>query len=153
MRYQTHLITSTTLGLGLAKLIHLPFSLDYYAGICLGALLPDIDEPNSYIGRRSFGIGKIINKLFGHRGLTHSLPFTAVVSSGIIFFPNTFMIGISLGYLFHILEDAFSVSGVPLFAPFSKKKYKIPVYRTSKISEAVILVVMVLLFTVLVVTT
>ena len=42
--------------------------------IALGAVLPDIDEPNSYIGRRLYFVSDLI-RLIGikHRTVTHTI--------------------------------------------------------------------------------
>lgn len=45
----------------------------------LGSLLPDIDIPSSFLGRWLFPISWIINKLFGHRGLFHSITFYTII--------------------------------------------------------------------------
>lgn len=41
--------------------------------LCAGTLLPDIDHPGSYMGKRNKFISKVANKTLGHRGGTHSL--------------------------------------------------------------------------------
>lgn len=54
-------------------------------------------------------------------------------------FHNPFMVGIILGYLFHILGDFFSRSGVPLLLPINKKRYKfLLTYKTLSYAETVI---------------
>ncbi|MBU4240777.1 MAG: metal-dependent hydrolase, partial [Actinobacteria bacterium] len=90
------------------------------AGLC--ALIPDIDEPNSKVGRKLLIISHIIKKLAGHRGATHSI-YVAIIFSAI-----TFTVGLAVwgtpalpyclaaawGYASHIYAgDAFTVSGVP----------------------------------------
>jgi inner membrane protein len=97
MMYKTHLATSIALGAGIAKIISFPFTIGFLGGVSLGSLLPDIDEPNSFIGRRSFGIARVINKRYGHRGMTHSFFVWIVLSFILLLIPNLFTIGISLG--------------------------------------------------------
>lgn len=138
MRYHTHVVTSCIAGITVAGIMDIDVSAPLIAGLVIGSVFPDIDEPNSYIGKRSLGTSYIINALFGHRGLTHSLlPFILLVLLTIKF-PVSMLIGFTAGYLFHILSDMFSKSGVPLFLPFSNKKYAIPIYRTGGISEHII---------------
>jgi inner membrane protein len=138
--YKTHLVTSITIGAGIAKLVSFPFTIGYLSGIALGSLLPDIDEPNSYIGRRSFGLSTVINEKYGHRGITHSIPCWAVLTIILLLFPNNFFIGICIGYFLHIIEDYFSKSGVPLFLPINSKRKKFPLftYRTSSPEETIV---------------
>ncbi len=136
MRYETHLATSLAAGSTLTMITAVPFTFAYVTGILIGCLLPDIDEPKSFVGRRSFGISSVIKQKYGHRGITHSL-FTWLVFSILVLllFHNFFGFGLSLGYLFHIFGDLFSVSGVPLYKPFYLKKVKMPVYLTYKTSS------------------
>lgn len=163
MRYQTHIVTSVAAGVGLVHLTPIEPSVGMFVGILAGCLLPDIDEPGSYVGRRTsvsvlntrIGLSSAIKTIFGHRGFTHSL-----LASFLVFIPylmflwnpmlignealvsnviTPLLFGLGLGYLFHILGDMFSKSGVPLFMPITSNKYKIPLYVTGKMSEKIIL--------------
>jgi membrane-bound metal-dependent hydrolase YbcI (DUF457 family) len=97
-----------------------------------GALLPDIDHPLSAIGRVFFFLSIPLNKLFGHRGLVHSLviwlPFTLL---GFLWKPLFFIGG---GAISHCIIDCLNLSGVSLLHPISEKifvlasqKYRIKV--------------------------
>jgi len=100
--YKTHMVSSICLGAGVSILLNYPFHIIYVIGLTLGSLLPDIDEPKSYIGRRSFGIAHFINVKFGHRGFTHSLLAWLILSYICVFFWSPLAVGISFGYLFHL---------------------------------------------------
>jgi inner membrane protein len=132
LRYHTHIVTSLAIGAGIASQTSLPFTISYTAGIIIGSLLPDIDEPNSYVGRRSLGMSSKVKQAFGHRGMTHSILVWTVIASVLFFESHSlFSYGFSIGYLLHIIEDYFSVQGVPLFWPLQTKRYKSPFsYRT-----------------------
>ncbi|MBB3905825.1 metal-dependent hydrolase [Anoxybacteroides rupiense] len=139
MRYHTHVVTSLCIGAAIASQTSLPFTISYTAGIIAGSLLPDIDEPKSYVGRRSLGAAQKVKQAFGHRGMTHSLFVWAVLALIIMLeSPSVFARGLVLGYLLHILEDFLSVQGVPLFWPLQDKRYKIPLYRTGSRLETVL---------------
>lgn len=165
MRYDTHVVTSVTMAVGLTTVTTIPLSVPFMAGILLGSLFPDIDEPNSFIGKRSFGIAKGVNWMFGHRGFTHSLfavfplflfylflvnphlagwiaGYQAELWAEALFNPSIAWgwLGFSFGYLFHLVGDFFSKSGIPLFSPISSKRYKIPLYITGKPSERVVMI-------------
>ncbi|HIP66862.1 MAG TPA: metal-dependent hydrolase [Candidatus Nanopusillus sp.] len=72
-----------------------------------------------------------LNKIFRHRTLTHSLFFIIVlILLGHFLFPVFYLM--ALAVLLHIVEDMFTVSGVPLFYPISRKTYKIPIINTKK---------------------
>ncbi|MEI4802947.1 metal-dependent hydrolase [Bacillus sp. FJAT-51639] len=135
MRYDTHMTTSVALGATLSFISGYPFSFGYVTGILLGSLLPDIDEPNSYIGRRSLGIAKVVKKKFGHRGLTHSFVAWIIVSLLYFLFSYSFLLGLSMGYLFHLIGDYFTNQGVRLFIPFDDKRYKAPI--TFKVGSSI----------------
>lgn len=166
MRYYTHVATSVVAGITLLETTGGHLALSTLAGIMIGSLLPDIDEPNSYVGHRSLGAARVVKGIFGHRGFTHSiLAFLIVLipfyflghahfhsvtpdfilkyqdimdsTSGWISALFSFLYGIAMGYGFHILEDMCSVSGVPLLYPINKK-IAIPIYRTGGIREKII---------------
>jgi inner membrane protein len=137
MLYKTHVLTSIAGALVISNSTHVDFSVALAGGVILGSLLPDVDEDGSFIGRKTLGVSKIIKMIFGHRGITHSLFAWFLFSIPYLISHNSFLLGLSLGYLFHILGDMFSKSGVPLLYP-SKKRFKIPIYRTGGPSEYVI---------------
>lgn len=108
-----------------------------------GGLLPDIDHPGSKMGRALYPIAWVVNKLFGHRGATHSL--LALLLTSILFllpsflldgFPaflyTQFAIGVSVGFLSHLLLDMSTKSGIPLFYPFIRKSQRIARFTTGK---------------------
>lgn len=139
LRYKTHIVSSLTLGAGLSIIFNYPFHIGYVAGIGFGSLLPDIDEPNSFIGRRSFGIANIVKQKYGHRGITHSLFAWFLVTIVCLFYPSPLTIGILLGYLFHLLGDFFSVRSIPILAPFIKDRPKLPfAYKTGSLTEDIL---------------
>ena len=117
----------------------LPFIL-FLSFILIGALLPDLDTPHSRLGRRFpfFIISYPLYWLFGHRTWTHSFMFVGISFLLMSFFipvitvfshlnwmdVSTVVTGVSIGVLSHVLGDYFFDSGVPLFYPFTKKRYK-----------------------------
>ncbi|WP_297988389.1 metal-dependent hydrolase [Anoxybacillus sp.] len=148
MRYHTHIVSSLAIGTGIAAYTPVSFTIAYAAGLTLGSLLPDIDEPNSYIGRRSFGVAKQVNKAFGHRGFTHSLlAWGAITTVLLLQHFSPFTLGLCLGYAFHVLADYCSSQGVPLLWPFSKKRYRFVItYRTSSFLETLLFYCFLVLF-------
>lgn len=140
MRYKTHIVSSLTLGAGLSIIFGYPFHIAYVMGISFGSLLPDIDAPKSYIGRRSFGIANYVNSKYGHRGVTHSLFAWMLISLLFIIYPSPLTLGISLGYFFHLLGDFFSVRSIPVLAPFNTDYARPPfTYKTGSLTEGILL--------------
>lgn len=131
MNYQQHVAVGTLLGMGTQYVTGLPMSgllayPSYYGGVTLGSLLPDIDHPKSYLGKRLYPLSFFIHKLFGHRGFTHSLLSTGFLGLATSYWWDVnplFFGGLILGYISHLLADMTTVSGVPLLYP-NKKRYK-----------------------------
>lgn len=78
-----------------------------------------------------------------HRTLSHSILSSLIV--GVCAYMSFNLYGIAkygvycgVGYFLHIFEDSFTVSGTPLFYPFSKKKYKIPLMSTGTSRGAIV---------------
>ena len=89
----------------------------------LGSLFPDIDYPNSILGKRFKPISLLINKIFGHRKFFHSgiLYFPIHIfliifcllnkNNQAIYYINSFFIGL----YFHLFQDSFTTAKTPLF--------------------------------------
>jgi len=111
----------------------------YYFSVGFGALLPDIDNANSILGRKLGPISREIQHLAGHRTVFHSfvglligsglaigleqmvvyllnqrgmpLPALFIGASHLVFFAVLF------GCLMHLAADALTIGGVPLLWP------------------------------------
>ena len=129
MQFRTHLTTSIVVALPVLAVTD-TLTITNITAVCLGALIPDIDEPNSFIGQRTRGVSDLIHAAFDHRGMTHSLVGIAFTSILMLFMaivtPISFITALCVvfGYCLHIIEDSFSVSGVKWLLPFSKKRYQ-----------------------------
>lgn len=129
------------------ELIPQEYTLYYIGFLLLGTAFPDIDEPESAIGRRTRIISDIIKSIFGHRGFTHSLFYILLLSlmplyfyyikQNDIYYYST--LAFVLGNLAHILGDMWTYGGVPLFWPIKKtKKHIIPKpfqFKTNSLKE------------------
>jgi inner membrane protein len=105
------------------------------AAAALGSLLPDIDHPQSWAGRKLRPISVPISMVFGHRGITHSL--LAVLACVIVL---AVMGGqwaaapVVIGYLSHLAADGLTPSGVPLLWP-AKRRFTLNLCETGSITE------------------
>jgi inner membrane protein len=95
----------------------------------LGALLPDLDAASSLLQNASIKgvqplvpLGQVLHRRYGHRGYLHSL--SALARVGFLSSPLLLLdialwfwpwVSLLLGYLSHLLGDACTKSGVPLF--------------------------------------
>lgn len=91
--------------------------------IALGSVFPDIDEPNSFIGKKIPVFSHIVSSLFGHRGFTHFLLFPVIlISLGLYVIPlfSLWVYAFCFGIVMHQIGDMMTKSGIPsYFFPFS----------------------------------
>jgi inner membrane protein len=104
-----------------------------------GALLPDIDHPESWVGRRVRVISHPLAALIGHRGFTHSI--LAVVGCGLLLRWQGLGRGVVdplvVGYLSHLAADLLTYGGLRLAWP-SRRRFAIPLCKTGSPGELVI---------------
>lgn len=153
MNFKTHTMTTLTATSFLTLYTPIEPSIGIFLGAALGGLSPDIDEPQSYIGRKTsvkignkrYGPSAMVKSIFGHRGITHSIlamviafipyflckDFYAESDSLFHLLLLQFLLGFGIGYVCHILGDFITVQGVPLFLPFTKYKFKIPLFKVN----------------------
>ena len=136
----------------------------YYFSVGFGALLPDIDNARSTMGRRFGKISKEIQHLAGHRTIFHSLLGVAIgcllaiglerlvaymleirgftLPADVVSGSHLVFSGVLFGVAMHILADALTIGGVPLLWP-NRKRYGFPPnpklrFRTGTWPESVI---------------
>ncbi|WP_353736872.1 metal-dependent hydrolase [Aquamicrobium sp.] len=96
-----------------------------YLAVLFGAVLPDIDEPNSYIGKRSLLFSDIMQFLgLKHRGFTHFLIIPIFITTfNYIFFHSIYLYALAFGILMHVAGDLITISGIKgFFWPFWKER-------------------------------
>lgn len=95
----------------------------------IASVLPDCDHTRSPIGKLLYPISKFLNRRFGHRTITHSIPALIVLTLLVSFFEKTYFgsyqvsIVFSLAYWSHLLFDMCTLQGVPLLYPFMKNPF------------------------------
>jgi inner membrane protein len=92
----------------------------------VAALLPDVDHPGSWAGRRTPGLSFGINLVAGHRGVLHSLLGAGLVTA-ILCWLSAYL-GLALpwrpvlvGYLSHLALDTLTPGGVAWLFPFKRR--------------------------------
>ena len=115
----------------------------FFSMVALGALLPDIDNAQSTIGRKFGWISKEIQHIAGHRTIFHSLLgllLGSLLALGleqlVVFllsqrgftFPAQFVekshlvfVAVLFGCIIHIAADGLTEGGVPLLWPYHKR--------------------------------
>lgn len=141
MNGKTHMVV----GIACASVLY-PASIPAMLAGALGGLLPDIDHPNSKIGRRLLPASWTIRAVFGHRTITHGMFFFSALTAlsalavqrGLLHF-DLFICFVA-GYALHIIADMLTPHGVPLFYPFPWRS-RIPIiWRFSRLTESFCLV-------------
>lgn len=135
----SHIAVGAALWAGVARLTGLetvePQAL---AAAALGSLLPDIDHPQSWAGRKVPFISIPLSFLLGHRGITHSA-LAALACAMLLTFMGTGWLAapVVVGYLSHLLADGLTPSGVPLLWP-NKRRFSLNLCRTGSLTEIAI---------------
>lgn len=122
MTGRTHLTLGIASGLLIAAHFHTDTVLTVAAG-ALGALLPDIDHPQSIISGWIPGSGIVGLLGVRHRGFTHSLVFILLILAGWfaasqrVFIPYVIVGAFCAGILTHFAGDMLTPQGIPLLYP------------------------------------
>ena len=136
MTAQGHLLFSVTCALLAHKVELTPAlaegSLWHIVPMALAsALLPDLDHPQSLLGRQLPWISGPLSRLFGHRGFTHSLLAVGLGIWGLAQFQvsgplsGVMKDALIVGYLSHLLGDWLTPMGIPLLWPW-RRRFRLP---------------------------
>ena len=122
MTASTHITFGLLTVAGSFSIFSLPLHRNLPAVACaiIGSVLPDIDSPNSYIGRVLPYAAIPIERQWGHRTITHSLLCLLALSVMIwplLIWQTPCYAAVLLGYMSHLIADCATKSGVPLFYP------------------------------------
>lgn len=126
MQVFTHLAAGALCGLGYAHLAGASPGMALAGGVA-GALLPDIDHPQSWLGRRLPFVSIPLALLIGHRGVTHSALALFLALLGALAFASlsgasgglaaAFAGAICAGYASHLAIDWLTPAGIPFLWP------------------------------------
>lgn len=107
------------------------------AAVVAGSLLPDIDHPGSWLGRRLLPVSMFLGSIFGHRGVTHSLIAVVAMIAVIVLWGGaaySTVAALAVGYLSHLGADLLTNSGIPLLWP-SQRRFALPLASTGGLRE------------------
>ena len=155
MTAPTHIAFGLLTVAGSFSLFSMSFHRNLPAVACaiIGSLLPDVDSPNSSIGRVMPFASIPIERRWGHRTITHSLLCMlalSVVTLPLLAWQSACYAAIILGYMSHLIADSATKSGVPLFYPYpavcvfpGSARYRVK--TGSLMGEGVVFVVVIML--------
>ncbi len=132
---RSHVVVGVAAWLAAAPLLHLAPADPVYLGLAVtGSLLPDIDHPHSWVGRRARPFSTVIAATLGHRGVTHSA--VAVIALLMLLAQGgrqALGSALAVGYLSHLAADM-----LPL-----RRTWGLPVCRTGSPMEPLIVLALV----------
>ena len=141
MLWRTHFLAGAVAGLLLAGHTDVKTTA-VSAGVAgISALLPDMDDPHSKLGRLVAPASWAVKVTIGHRGPLHSL-----LGAGMAFIlASLFMRSgyahlipmVVAGYMSHLFMDSLNPQGVPWFWPL-KTHLRIPLIQTGGILERLV---------------
>ena len=124
MMYYTHLAFGLLVSFIFLHFFHLQNLLLFIIVVLFFSIFPDIDEPKSKIGRKNKILSHLINFIFGHRGIFHTIYIPLMLF--FIFYNLSRMVAIAsfLGCISHLFMDSLTRQGIkPLFPITSKRIY------------------------------
>ena len=157
MKGTTHLVIALSSGMALSSLLKIPPKEIPWIVLLLGALAPDLDEDESTIAKPSkflchllpktlcdlldsigTGTSKLLKLLFGHRGFFH-WPILAILIMALGYRYDIYWLSwFGFGYLTHVIADACTVTGVPLYAPIRQGTVQWSSLKTGSWGEKII---------------
>lgn len=140
MMARSHVIIGVATWLAAAPILHLPpFDPIDLGAVVVGSLLPDVDHPGSWVGRRIRPVSTAIAATFSHRGITHSA--IAVIGLTLLLLNAGYRRGgvsaLAVGYLSHLAADMLTPRGLRLAWPL-RGTWALPLCRTDSGMESVI---------------
>ena len=133
--FRTHSLAGVLAALFFINSFNLSNPLLFFLIVYVSSLLPDIDIPNSKIGRKVGPISWFLNFMFGHRKIFHSLLFSFLFFMLLlILFENYIGSAFFLGYTTHLIVDGLTVRGIKPFYPISSFELNGPL-RTGGLTD------------------
>ncbi len=152
MRVKTHMVFGILLALFVLDFRGTSSWTLYLIGAFLGAILPDVDHPKSYFNNKVPQILKpmtqVLSRTLKHRGVMHSIfPLIIIFAITLYWSSNSFLFGLFVGYLSHLLIDGFTVQGTNFLNPITTLRLSgfIETGTTSEVFLFVLLIVALIL--------
>jgi inner membrane protein len=136
----SHVVVGLAAWVAAAPLLHFSAVDPVYLGLAVaGSLLPDLDHPKSWIGRRTRPLSTIVAAILGHRGITHSA-LAGVGLAALLLHVGTRqgqVAAVVVGYLSHLAADMLTPRGLRLAWPL-RGSWGVKLCRTGSPAEGLI---------------
>jgi inner membrane protein len=145
MMAKSHVAVGLAAWMGSAPLLHVsPLDPWYLLLAVAGSLLPDVDHPKSWVGRRTRPVSTMIARVLGHRGITHSALAVALLVVLLLHagYRRGAVDALAVGYLSHLGADMLTPRGLRLAWPH-RRIWALPICRTGSAAEPAIVVALV----------
>lgn len=148
MLWRTHLLAGASTGLLITGQTDLKTAA-ISAGVAgVSALLPDLDDPHSKLGRLVPIASWVVKKVVGHRGPLHSLfgaGMAFILASIFLKTGYAHLVPVVVGgYLSHLVVDSLNPEGCPWLWPL-KTHFGVPLIQTGGILEKLVVAPVMLL--------
>jgi inner membrane protein len=140
MMARSHVVVGLAAWVAAAPLLRLPALEPLCLGLAVaGSLLPDLDHPGSWVGRRSRPVSTVVAAMLGHRGLTHSAiaVFALVALLAHAGYQRSAVSALAIGYLSHLAADMLTPRGLRLAWPL-RRTWGLPLCRSGSPIEPLI---------------
>ncbi len=118
MMSKTHMAFGLLVGLFFSEFFGIENKLLFVSVCVLASLVPDLDLPMSTLGRKVRPLSWLLNILFGHRGLLHTIWFPLIIWVILMVYGHNLIAGaFFLGYVSHLIIDMLNIKGLYLFYP------------------------------------
>lgn len=122
MTFKTHLAIGALGAMGFVSATNTDNSVYIFGLILFGSVLPDIDEPRSFISRKFPLISRLTTLFFEHRGPTHFLFIPVLLFISWAVFGQIALGALGFGMLMHHVGDLLTPSGIcGYFYPFKRR--------------------------------
>jgi len=148
MNTPTHYVYGLNAAILLANNIPIDIMVSFDSILFAGfsALIPDIDHPGSTVSKLVTPISKIFNWVeaktmpsnMKHRGFTHTLILPSICVAAYYITKSPSFLYMGVGIMSHIVLDMLTVAGVPIFYPFTTKRFRFANIRTGKGAEKIV---------------
>jgi endonuclease YncB( thermonuclease family) len=123
VKIATHLIFAECCWFAISAVVDVHYGTPEVLAVAATSILPDADNPKSWLGHQLGRVSQDLHRLFGHRGFLHFLLalllFVVVVGLPIWWATGlpALALAASVGYGSHLFADMLTLSGVQLFWP------------------------------------